>query len=52
MTREEWIDLGIKNGWAEQFCYVHDIIPLTDKESEQYYQYNDDMCIPTLRVWL
>jgi len=52
MTLDEWIQIGIKNNWVEQFCYSHDTPPLTDDESEKYYQYNDDFCVPALRVWL
>lgn len=52
MTFEEWMNIGIENKWVEQFCYTHDVPPLTDEESQQWYEFTDDFCVPTLRVWL
>lgn len=51
MTIDEWIQIGIENGWAETFCYTHDIVPMNDDEADDYFGAND-VCIPTIRVWL
>lgn len=51
MTIDEWILMGIDNGWAEKFCYTHDSPPMDGEESERYYN-DEEVCIPILRIWL
>lgn len=51
MNLEEWLEYGIKKGYAEQFCCIHDSPPMNDSEADAYYS-GLEPCIPTLRVWL
>jgi hypothetical protein len=51
MNLQEWVEYGVKMGWAETFCYMHDSAPMDDEESADYEE-GGDPCIPTLRVWM
>ena len=47
----EWLDLGIRMGWASQyFCDTHDAPPMTDDE-EAAWEEGDDWCAFHVRVW-
>lgn len=47
----EWINLGIKNGWASDIvCYTHDGPQMTDEEVELWDD-GQDPCMFMIRVW-
>lgn len=48
---DDWIEHGIKMGYAEKFCYTHDASPMTNIEAIDD-ESGIDICIPTLRIWL
>lgn len=53
MNRDEWVALGIANGWCKPFCYVHDAPPLTDEETlirDEEDGNLDAICIAVVRV--
>ena len=51
MNIDQWIDYGLRMGYAEKFCYMHDSAPMEEWEAMDYEE-GGDPCIPTLRVWL
>ena len=52
MTFDEWLGMGIDNGWvSEPSCYMHDTPPLTDEEAKDYYEDGNDPCLYILRIW-
>lgn len=47
---EEWLAFGIQSGYCtQQFCYTHDGIPLSDKESELWFE-GEDPCLHLVRL--
>jgi len=45
MTRDEWIEHGVEEGWMTTVCFMHDAHPpLTDEETAAFEEY-DDPCI-------
>ena len=51
MNLYDWLEYGLKKGYVDQFCMMHEIPPMNDSEADAYYS-GLDPCIPTLRVWL
>ena len=51
MTLDEWLEIGFNNKFIDQFCYTHDLAPMTNEEVDNYYT-DADMCIPMFRVWI
>jgi hypothetical protein len=50
MTYDEWIALGIINGWTgPAVCYTHDGLPTTQAEDEEFEM--GDPCIHILRLY-
>jgi hypothetical protein len=50
MTYDEWIALGITNGWTgPAVCYTHDGLPTTQAEDEEFEM--GDPCIHILRLY-
>ena len=48
---QEWVEYGVVNGWvAQPVCYHHEMLPVTDAESEQMDE-GDDPCLNVIRVW-
>ena len=51
MTFEEWLQLGVSNGWiGPTICYTHDGIPTTAEEDWGFDQ-GADPCIHILRLY-
>jgi hypothetical protein len=51
MTIEEWLDLGIENGWCSKpVCNTHDGLPSSAAEDEAWDQ-GYDPCVPAVRLW-
>jgi len=51
MTEEEWIKLGIENGWCSApTCATHDGVPSTDEEADEW-EAGYDPCQHVLRLW-
>jgi hypothetical protein len=50
MTRNEWVALGIENGWCGPVvCYTHDGLPTTVDEDEEFEW--GDPCVWILRLY-
>ena len=50
MDFEEWIRIGIENGWAgAPVCYTHDGLPTTAEEDEEFE--TGDPCIHIVRLY-
>lgn len=47
---EEWLRLGISNGWCgPTVCYTHDGLPLSADEDEEFEE--GDPCIHIIRMY-
>jgi hypothetical protein len=50
MTYDEWIALGIANGWiGPAVCYTHDGLPTSAAEDDEFEM--GDPCIHILRLY-
>jgi hypothetical protein len=50
MDFEEWIRIGVENGWAgPPVCYTHDGLPTTVDEDEEFE--TGDPCIHIVRLY-
>ena len=50
MTHEEWLRLGLANGWCgPAVCYTHDGIPMSEAEESEFVDY--DFCIHIVRLY-
>jgi len=50
MDFEEWLRIGIENGWSgPSVCYTHDGLPLSTEEDEQFSE--GDPCIHIIRLY-
>lgn len=51
MTFDEWLSLGVENGWcSEPVCCMHDAVPSTDEESAELDE-GYDPCLTVVRIW-
>ena len=50
MDIDEWVEYGLKMGFAESFCYMHDSSPMTDQEEEEYVVNGEQREIPPLKM--
>lgn len=49
MTRDEWINYGIKNGWCTDItCITHDM-PIETETNKDWFE-NDDVCMFMLQL--
>lgn len=52
MTFDEWIALGINNGWCgAPICNTHDGLPMSDEEYEEMEETGEPPCIHILRLY-
>lgn len=52
MSYEEWIALGMEEGWCgPPVCHTHDGLPITGEEEVQLYDDGDDICIHIVRMY-
>jgi hypothetical protein len=51
-TVDDWVALGLDLGYADGFCYQHEMPELTEEEAKEWYDEGGDPCIPVLRVWV
>lgn len=52
MSYEEWIALGMEEGWCgPPVCHTHDGLPITEEEEVQLYDEGDDICIHIVRMY-
>lgn len=50
MDFEEWLAIGIANGWSgPPVCYTHDGLPTTDEEDVEFE--TGDPCIHIIRLY-
>lgn len=48
-TFDEWMEFGVRQGWATApVCYVHDGLPMTDQEEQDFF--DDEPCIHIVRL--
>ena len=46
-----WYEEGVHKGWCSEIvCNTHDGIPMTDEESDDWWE-GDDMCIVAVRIY-
>lgn len=51
MTQDEWIDLGVEQGWCSQpVCATHDGVPNTFDEDAEWDE-GGDPCQHVVRLW-
>lgn len=51
MTQDEWLKLGIEQGWcSETYCSTHGLMPQTEEE-ELAWDDEEDPCEHSVRVW-
>ena len=51
MTFDEWIQLGVVEGWVSMpVCQTHDGVPQTPEE-EAAWEDGWDPCVPVVRLW-
>ena len=51
MTFDEWMTLGIQNGWCSHIvCETHDGLPITPDEELEWEQGNDP-CMSAVRIY-
>ena len=51
MTFEEWIKIGINEGWCGvPVCETHDGLPMSKAEEDEVWDGND-MCIHVIRLY-
>lgn len=47
MTREQWLTVGVVQGWLTPICLMHDFDHLlTTEEADLYNRDGEDPCIP------
>jgi hypothetical protein len=51
MGFDEWLAVGVRNGWVSEACGMHDTLPLTDAERARV-ELGQDPCVPMLRVYV
>lgn len=52
MSYEEWIQMGMDQGWCgPPVCHTHDGLPITEEEEIQLYDDGDDICIHIVRMY-
>ncbi len=50
MDFEEWLRVGIENGWAgPAVCYTHDGLPTSEAEEQEFEE--SDPCIHIIRLY-
>ena len=50
MDFEEWLRIGIENGWAgPPVCYTHDGLPTSEAEDTEFEE--SDPCIHVIRLY-
>jgi CTP:phosphocholine cytidylyltransferase-like protein len=49
ISYDDWLQIGILAGWAEEFCYTHEKRPMTDDEWVEFY--GSDPHIRALAIW-
>lgn len=50
MDFEQWLELGIKEGWVgPAVCYTHDGLPTTEAEDAEFEE--GDPCIHIMRLY-
>jgi len=51
MNFNEWLEYGIKQGWAgPDVCYTHDGLP-TDEAEEAEFEEGSDPCLHIIRLY-
>lgn len=52
MSFDEWVTLGINNGWCgAPICETHDGVPMSDEEYEEMEEHGEPPCIHILRLY-
>lgn len=50
MTYEQWLNLGLANGWCgPAVCYTHDGIPMSEAEEIEFEE--SDPCLHIIRLY-
>lgn len=51
MDFNDWLEIGIEQGWCgPDICYTHDGLPTSKEEDEQFEQ-GDDPCMHIIRLY-
>jgi hypothetical protein len=51
MEMNEWMQIGIDNGWiSEPFCYTHDGDAFMTEEEEKEWEEGGDPCFPCFKI--
>jgi hypothetical protein len=52
LSFDEWLQYGMDNSWCgPAVCETHDGLPLTEEESEEFYEHGHDPCVHIVRLY-